>query len=179
MAQQQERYLIGPGLRDKLRDVITRVDGIPSGSGGDGSTPVRLQGINQPFGLRLQRGTFTGSWNIGESKAVSIVGSTAATVSVTNYCVKVTQSTDQTASLNVIFGNVMGTTTVVEIQPHEDTATCSMMIGTFDLTAITGYSPGSIQLLGHRSNVNPDDTNTTVCVALQWFSITQCSTVTP
>lgn len=178
MAQQQERYLIGPGLRDKLREVITRVDGMPAGSGGDGSIPVRLQTINQPLGLRLHRGTFTGSWNIGESKAISVVGSTA-TVSVTNYCVKVTQATGQTSTLNVIFGNVMGTTTVVEIQPHEDTTECSMTIGSFDLTAITGYSPGSIQLLGHRSNVNPDDTNTTVCVALQWFSITQCSTVTP
>lgn len=39
---QADRYFIGPGLRDKLRDVIRRVDGGAYGGGG-GEIPTRLQ----------------------------------------------------------------------------------------------------------------------------------------
>lgn len=179
MPQQPERYFVGPNLRDKLREVITRVDGMPAASGGGGKIPVVHQSLAPPGGLRLHRGTFSGSWGVGETKTIAVLGNSAATVSVTNYCVGITQSPEETAALNVIFGNVMGTNSVVEIQPAgPSTSTCSTKIAGFDLAGIPGYSPGTIQLLGHTSNVNPSDTNTTICVTLQWFSITQCSTAT-
>jgi hypothetical protein len=60
MAQSPERYLIGPGLRDKLRDVIARVDGAPLGAGGSANVPVRLQSVPQrPKGSKYFR--LTGS----------------------------------------------------------------------------------------------------------------------
>lgn len=60
----QERYLIGPGLRDKLREVIGRADGTPLGSGSRGSIPVRLQEIPRRGGggTTIRLGQFTGAW---------------------------------------------------------------------------------------------------------------------
>lgn len=79
-----ERYFIGPGVKDKLQDVIYRVSGTPLGSGG-GSVPTRLQGMQGPPAVTsIRAGTFTGSWNIGSTKAVTFTTSPTATVSVTN-----------------------------------------------------------------------------------------------
>jgi hypothetical protein len=57
--------LIGPGLRDKLRDVIARVDGTPLGSGGAARVPVRLQTMaprRGGGGTTIRLGQFTGAW---------------------------------------------------------------------------------------------------------------------
>jgi hypothetical protein len=166
-----ERYFVGPGLRDKLREVITRVDNMDSGQSGS-SVPTALQELPRPT-MRLSRGTFSGSWAVGESKAVSLISSTPQTVAVTNYCVGITQRSSATAALNVIFGNVMGTTSVVEIQPHRDTTTCVMTIAGVDLTQLPGYSAGTIQLLGHSAA--DTTTNATACATLTWYSITTCA----
>ena len=167
-----ERYFIGPGARDKLHNVIAVVDGTPAGSGSS-TIQTRLQNMPQPLGLRFYRGTFTGSWDVGQTRQIATEGSTN-TVSVTNYCVGVTQSTSQTATLNVIFGNVQGTVSVVEIQPHRETSTCVMTLAGVDLTQLPGYSAGTIQLLGH-SAADVTSEEPTACATLTWYSITTCT----
>lgn len=47
MVQQQERYLIGPGLRDKLREVVSRLNDAPIGSSSGAPADVRLQGMTR------------------------------------------------------------------------------------------------------------------------------------
>lgn len=164
----QPRYFIGPGLLGDIREVITRVDAIaPKTSGAE--QPVRLQSLQQPTGLRLRRGTYTGTWNIGETKVVTIEGS-AGTVSVTNYCTPVKGQTNATQTLNVIFGSVMGTVSAVEIQQP----TCTLSVGGIDLTELPNFDASVIQLLGHGEN----NTSSTACFGLQWFSVVTCSTAT-
>lgn len=63
MAKQQERYLIGPGLRDKLREVVAGFDGTPIGSEGEAGIPVRLQTMSRRGGgSTIRLGQFTGAW---------------------------------------------------------------------------------------------------------------------
>lgn len=85
----QDRYFIGPGLRVKLKEVITRVDGIPQGIG-DSSIPVRLQdmiGWGGGAGRAAFRiCTFTGSWSKNSAKTVTFKYQTTTpnTVAATN-----------------------------------------------------------------------------------------------
>lgn len=111
-----DKYFVGPGLRDKLREVIRRVDGTPVfGTGNEIET--RLQD-HVYRGLSVSRGTFTGSWNVGQARPIAPLGTTK-TINVTNYCVGVTNST---AVLNVLFCNAQGTHSVIEIQNGLKTA---------------------------------------------------------
>jgi hypothetical protein len=73
-----ERYFIGPGLRSKLREVITRVDGLPAGSGGGGDIPTRLQTMQQPGGSGgvFRICTYTGAWAIDGLKTVTFKNQT-------------------------------------------------------------------------------------------------------
>jgi hypothetical protein len=164
----QERYFIGPSLLGDIREVITRVDAIASKTSGP-AQPVRILDINNQAQFRLRRGTFTGTWNIGATAAVAIVGSTQ-TVAVTNYCTPVKGQTNATQTLNVVYGSVMGTMTAVEIQQP----TCTLSLGGLDLTELPNFDASAIQLLGHAAS----DTDSTACFGLQWFSVTQCSTAT-
>lgn len=113
----QERYLIGPSLLSDIRRTITRVDSIAPRTSG-ASQPVRLQDLQRPAS-GLRRGTFTGVWAIGTTKAVEVAGSTQ-TVSVTNYCTPIVGGTTYTTSLNVVFGSVGGTVSAVEVQNEID-----------------------------------------------------------
>lgn len=72
MAQQQERYLIGPGLRDKLREVVGRVDSIPTGSGGGAHIPVVHQSIDRPGGSPVRLGKTVVAWNKGTLATVTL-----------------------------------------------------------------------------------------------------------
>jgi hypothetical protein len=162
-----EKYFIGPQLLGDIRRTVDRVD---AGAYGEGATPTppRLQDTMRRSGTILRRGTFTAaSWSIGETAVVTILGETN-TVSVTNYCIPVAGETNATQTLNVIYGNILGTATAVEIQ--QPTSTCTNVIGGVDLTEISGFDAGAIQLLGHSAG----DTNAATCVSLQWYSVTQC-----
>ena len=97
---------------------------------------------------------------------VTIQGGTN-TISVTNYCVPVKGQTNATQTLNVVFGRVMGTVTAVEIQQP----TCTLSIGGLDVTELPGFDAEVIQLLGHAEG----NTNSTACLGLQWYSVTQCA----
>lgn len=112
----QERYFIGPGLKDKLRDVIFRVNSAPHVTSGP-HVPHVYSDIPPPIAKakELRRGTFTGSWSIGGTNTVQVVGS-GETVRVTNYCTPILIDDGPTQRFSVIFGDVKGTQTAVEIQ---------------------------------------------------------------
>jgi hypothetical protein len=162
---EKERYLIGPGLRNKLREIIRRVDGMPLGSSAE--IPTRLQDMRRGGGggTTLKVGTFTGSWQTGTFKTVTITGSTN-TVSVFNWCNPSVESGTSvtTATRYVIFGNASGTQSAVEIQAA--TATCSMVIGGVDFSSLPSFNATSVQLLGHEAG------------CMKWFDVTACSTAT-
>jgi hypothetical protein len=67
----KERYFIGPGLRDKLRDTITRVDGMPNGRGLD-EIPTRLQSLPTPSGEPVRLGKTTAAWNKGSLATITL-----------------------------------------------------------------------------------------------------------
>lgn len=120
-------------------------------------------------GTSLRLGTYTGSWSIASSKVVTLVGSTS-TFAVKNFCIPANANTSNSGTYSVIFGSVSGTMSAVEIQLP--TATCTTVIGGFDLTTLPNYKSGVIQILGHGAN----NTNSTACFGLQWIDTTACST---
>lgn len=153
-------FLIGPGLRDAIKTTINRVAEMPYREK-TYSIPTRFEDVPQPV-QKLKRGTYTGSWPIGATREVTLVGSTQ-TYAVTNYCIEANGNT-ATVALNVIFGSVMGTQTAIEIQLPGSTSTCSIVIGGFNLSTLPNYQQGQTQLLGHESG------------CLKWFSVTACGT---
>lgn len=66
-----ERYFIGPGIRDKLRDIIVRTDGTPIKAGG-GEIPTRLQTLQQPSGSPLRLGKTTVAWTKGTLATIEL-----------------------------------------------------------------------------------------------------------
>lgn len=123
--------------------------------------------VGSAFKLRLA--TFTGDWQTGQSKVVTLHGSTN-TESVYNWCNPAIggDTANSTDTRYVIFGKVNGTQSAVEIQMEGTGVTCKMTFGSLDLKQIAGYESSTIQLLGHNS--------TGPC--LQWYSITTCATAT-
>lgn len=125
----QERYFIGPGLKDKLRDVIFRVNSAPHVTSGP-HVPHVYSDIPPPIAKakELRRGTFTGSWSIGGTNTVQVVGS-SETVRVTNYCVPIQIEDGSEQQYNVIFGDIKGTQTAVEVQSPEVQADTGLRVG--------------------------------------------------
>lgn len=122
--------------------------------------------------------TFTGSWQTGQFKTVTLHGVTH-TARVFNWCNPSLVHSRDTANTAikrfVIFGKCQGTNSVVEIQSRYTSSACttSLQLGTLDLTSIPGYEAGQIQLLGHAAG----GTQATACVPqLTWYSVTTCST---
>jgi hypothetical protein len=79
-------YLIGPDLLGKIRRVTDTVEGMPT-STGITRIPTRLQDMPRGGGGSAIRAcTFTGSWNINESKELTFQGVTTTpnTVVATN-----------------------------------------------------------------------------------------------
>lgn len=70
-----EKFLIGPALRDKLRDVISRVESLPYSESGD-APESRLQGLPQGRSLKLCK--TQGYWNKGQTATLDVWTSTAA-----------------------------------------------------------------------------------------------------
>jgi hypothetical protein len=67
----QERYFIGPGLRDKLRETITRVDGMMDRQSGVKSQIVHQDMMPSGGGKPFRICTFTGAWAKTAAKAVA------------------------------------------------------------------------------------------------------------
>lgn len=134
--------------------------------------PLRFRTVDSFSGKTLRLGTFTGDWQINQSKVVTFYGvtSTPNTATVLNLCnPSVGFSTASTAEERfVVFGKARGTTDLVVVELQQTgTATCVMTLGGTDLSALPGYAGDEIQVLGH---------NESAC--LQWYSITTCGTST-
>jgi hypothetical protein len=115
---ENKSYQFGPVLTDRIISVVKRVDSMPY-QAGLSRIPTRFEDEPSP-GQKLKRGTYTGSWAIGTTAVVTLVGSTQ-TYAVTNYCIDAEGSTASSASFNVVFGSVMGTQTAVEVEsPPKD-----------------------------------------------------------
>lgn len=67
----QERYFIGPGLRDKLRETITRVDGMMDREGGVKSPIVHQEMMQRGGGKTFRICTFTAAWSKNANKTVT------------------------------------------------------------------------------------------------------------
>ena len=65
-----ERYFIGPGLKDKLREVIYRVDEMPRTQSGVNVPTVEQSLHRNPPKFRIC--TFTGSWSKESVKTVTL-----------------------------------------------------------------------------------------------------------
>jgi len=92
----EERYFIGPGLRDKLRETITRVDGMSppqaASAGGMHQSLVRDMSV-------FHIGTASGAWSKNGSKTVTwkYISATPNTVTAVNLFANLTT----TATYNV------------------------------------------------------------------------------
>ena len=140
-----------------------------------GPTWERVPGGGGGGGVSLKVATFSGDWAVGESKVVTLYGSTN-TASVYNWCnPAVGGDTASTAeSRYVIFGRAGGENSVVEIQAAPPDTSCTLTLGGVDLTTIAGYSSTEIQLLGHGAA----EEGSTCVSGLQWYSISTCGTAT-
>lgn len=161
-----ERVVFTRPAAERISKVVRTVE---AGDRRSNGLSFGVQAEAMPLSLKVA--TFTGSWATGTYKTVTLVGSTA-TASVYNWCNPAPGDTaSTTASRYVLFGKAGGTNSVVEIQ-LQDSNTCRMSIGGFDLTTLPGYSSGVVQLLGHSAA----STTGTACASLTWYSITTCST---
>lgn len=145
---------------ERIAKVVRQVEAGKRDAGpiGDGE---RLQEL--PYKLRL--GTFTGNWETGQYRTVTLEGSTS-TVNVYNWCNAAlgANTANTTETRYVIFGKVKDRQAAVEIEMNP--STCGMTLAGLSLTAFAGYVSSDIQLLGHN----------TTGPCLQWYSITTCST---
>jgi len=158
-----DRVTFTKGSAERIAQVVRIVEAGNRDTGGLPTSP-RLGGGN----FRLNLATFTGNWQTGEYKVVTLQGSTNTT-SVYNWCNPALggDTASSTKTRYVIYGKVQGTQSAVEIQLRSTNQTCSTSIGGVDLTSFPNYSGNAIQLLGH---------NESAC--LQWYSITTCATAT-
>jgi len=67
----QERYFIGPGLRDKLRETITRVDGLMDRERGPGMPIVHQEMMRGGGPERTRFGEVSAAWNKGAVATVT------------------------------------------------------------------------------------------------------------
>lgn len=168
-AAKTERVTFTRPAAERIAKVVRKVE-----QGDRGAQALRFERIGGvPSSLRLA--TFTGNWETGTYKTVTLSGSTQ-TASVYNWCNPALggNTASSTESRYVIFGRVGGTNSAVELQLRTTQCTASLTLGTLDLTALPGFSAGVIQLLGHGAQ----NTASTCSGGLQWYSITTCSTST-
>ena len=163
-AAKTERVTFTRPAAERIARTVRRVE-----QGDRGAEPLTFEriGVSSPFALKLA--TFTGNWETGTYKTVTLSGSTQ-TASVYNWCNPALggNTASSTQSRYVIFGKVGGTNSAVEIQMQATSQTCHMSLGSLNLTQLSGYDAASIQLLGHN----------TTGPCLEWYSIATCATAT-
>lgn len=162
-----ERVAFTRPAAERIAKVVRKVE-----AGNRDGQPLRFErgGVGQ-FALRL--GTFTGNWETGAYKTVTLSGSTQ-TASVYNWCNPAlgANTASSTESRYVIFGKVRGTNSAVEIQMRTTQCAASLTLGTVDLSKLPGFDETVVQLLGHGAS----GTASTCSGGLQWYSVTTCST---
>ena len=165
-AAKTERVTFTRPAAERIAKVVRRVE-----QGDRDCGPLTFQrGGGSLYKLTLA--TFTGNWQTGTYKTVTLSGSTH-TASVYNHCNAAlggnTASTSETRY--VIFGKVGGTNSAVEIQMRTTQCTATMTLGSVDLTELPGYNANAIQMLGHGQQ----NTASTCSHGLQWYSVTTCA----
>lgn len=166
-AAKTERVTFTRPAAERIAKVVRKVE-----QGDRGAEALRFERIGGvPGSLKLA--TFTGNWETGTYKTVTLSGSTQ-TASVYNWCNPAIggNTASSTQSRYVIFGKVGGTNSAVEIQLRTTQCTASLTLGTLDLTTLPGFDAAAIQLLGH----DKQNTSSTCSGGLQWYSVTTCST---
>ena len=155
------------GAAERIAAVVRSVE-----QGDRDGAPLTFKKVDTVDSKTLRVGTFTGDWQINQSKVVTFYGvtSTPNTATVLNLCnPSVGFSTANTSETRfVIYGKAKYTSGFVAVELQQaGTMTCVMTLGGSDLSSLPGYSGEEIQLLGH---------NESAC--LRWFSITTCATAT-
>ena len=124
-AAKTERVTFTRPAAERIAKTVRRVE-----QGDRGAEPLVFDriGVSSPFALKLA--TFTGNWETGTYKTVTLSGSTQ-TASVYNWCNPALggNTASSTQSRYVIFGKVGGTNSAVEIQmqatSHEQIRVCT------------------------------------------------------
>lgn len=146
---------------DRIARVVRLVE-----AGGREQQPLKFTRVGAtPASLKV--GTFTGSWDAGTFKTVTLSGSTN-TASVYNWSTPVvTPTTNTSCERFVVFGPAAGKLSALEVQLQVTCQTCLLSFGNVDLTDIENHSPNKIQLLGKGENG-----------CIRWFDISTCATAT-
>lgn len=166
----QDRYFIGPGLRDKLRDMVRAHDSSFLGDGG-AEIPTRLQDMMRGGGgSKLRLGKTTAAWLRNTSGYIEIwdkgeppdeeISSPLETITAYN------KMYDVAACVWVIVGKVGGNWYLVEAAtPDPSEGGCKAPnISGHDLTTVTGYASNKKQALTHDENA-----------CLKWVDIEDCA----
>lgn len=149
------------GAAKRIANVVRIVE-----AGDRGQPPLRFDHPIPAGGEKLRVATFTGSWETGTWKTVTLTNSTQ-TANVYNWTTPVLVATGCSGSSRyVVFGRASGTNSLVEVQLHATCSTCVLSFGSIDLAALPGYDASQIQLIGHN----------TTGPCLEWYSVTTCAT---
>jgi hypothetical protein len=152
----QERYFLGPGLRDKLRETITRVDGMMDSQSGPKAKIVHQEMMPRSGDKVFRICTYTGAWAIDGLKTVTFKYKTTTpnTVSAINLFINLPSNGQRNCAI------AKEGTAWHLIQWQQDAA-----------TALSSVSLGTASLEFTRVNVISLGTASTVAV-----SVTTCST---
>lgn len=140
-----ERYFIGPGLKDKLGDVIRRVDGTQNPGGT--ITPIRTRFEDPPSSVKskdvFKACKFTGAWGLNGSRVVQSLSS-GETFNATNVIYDIPNTG---LTLNCVIGKD-GTQWYLANVQHQSTSVLTRV-------AIEGssfvFSAASVQVIGVTS----------------------------
>lgn len=129
-------------------------------------------------GVRLLIGKIasTNGWAKGSTAVVTIYNgdpiASALTVVARNQFLTFSTNTACTQRWVALGHNGWGWHAVS--QENACTSTCSMDYAGVDFSALPGFDPAKIQLLGHSSGATATDS--TDCVSIQWYDVTTCAT---
>ncbi len=123
-----EKYFVGPRLLGDIREVITRVNGIPDKSRG-AELPVRLQDMQRPGGGGIRYVSWAAEWQATQTATITFLPGTAQTAT----------------AVNVFAGVGPGEGWVAR---HEGT----WHLAVVNLTMQPSYVGTDIQLLGHSAD---------------------------
>lgn len=137
-----ERYFIGPGLKDKLGDVIRRVDGAQNPGGSVTPIPTRFDDPSRPVKSKdvFKACKFTGAWGLNGNLTVQSISS-AETFNATNLLYEIPNTG---LTLNCVIGKD-GTQWYLANVQHQSTSVLTRV-------AIEGasfvFSAASVQVVG-------------------------------
>lgn len=166
-AARTERVTFTRPAAERIASVVRKIE-----QGNRDCGPLTFDRVGGAPALSLRLATFTGNWETGTFKTVTLSGSTA-TASVFNWCNPAlgARTNDSSSTRYVIFGKVSGTNSAVEIQMRSTQCSSSLMLGSVDLSSLPGFDANAIQILGHGTA----NTSNTCSSLLQWYSITTCA----